>query len=41
VLGKVLGWLTLALVIWWIVTHPHEAGTDVHNIGTFISTAFS
>lgn len=36
---KLLGWATLGLVLWWIVTDPHGAAAFTHKLGTFIAEA--
>ena len=36
---SILGWLALALVIWWVIEQPTSAAHVVHNIGTFLSSA--
>jgi hypothetical protein len=38
-LRSIVGWLALALVIWWVIEEPASAAHVVHNIGAFLSSA--
>jgi hypothetical protein len=38
-LTKVLQYLLIAFVIWWVIQQPTSASHLVHNIGTFLSTS--
>jgi hypothetical protein len=38
-LKTIIGWLALALVIWWVIEAPTSAAHVVHNIGAFLSSA--
>jgi hypothetical protein len=38
-LKTIIGWLALALVIWWVIEAPASAAHVVHNIGTFLTSA--
>jgi hypothetical protein len=35
----VVGWLALALVVWWVIEAPSSAAHVVNNIGNFLSSA--
>ena len=38
-LSKVLGWLAIAFVVWWVIQQPHNAAHLVQNIATFLTNA--
>lgn len=38
-LKTIIGWLALALVIWWVIEAPTSAAHVMHNIGAFLSSA--
>ena len=38
-LSKILTYLAIAFVIWWVVQQPTSAAHLVHNIGNLLSTA--
>ena len=38
-LSKILTYLLIAFVIWWVVEQPTSAAHLVHNIGNMLSTA--
>jgi hypothetical protein len=38
-LSKVLQYLLIAFVIWWVIQQPSNASHLVHNIGTLLTTA--
>jgi hypothetical protein len=35
--SAIIGWLTIAFLVWWIISSPNSADHLVHNIGAFIS----
>jgi hypothetical protein len=38
-LSKILTYVAIAFVIWWVIQQPTSAAHLVHNIGTLLSTA--
>ena len=38
-LKTILGWATVAFVVWFVIEQPTAAAHIVHNIGTFLSNA--
>lgn len=38
-LKSILGWLGLALIVWWVIQQPHGAQHTVDNIGAFLTSA--
>ena len=38
-LSKILTYLLIAFVIWWVIQQPTSAAHLVHNIGDLLSTA--
>ena len=38
-LSKILTYLAIAFVIWWVIQQPTSAAHLVHNIGTLLSQA--
>ncbi|HEY5398469.1 MAG TPA: hypothetical protein VIL16_24095 [Trebonia sp.] len=38
-LSKILTYLAIAFVIWWVIQQPTSAAHLVHNIGNLLSTA--
>ena len=38
-LSKILTYLAIAFVIWWVIQQPTSAAHLVHNIGTLLSEA--
>jgi len=38
-LSRILTYLLIAFIIWWVIQQPTSAAHLVHNIGTFLSTA--
>jgi ABC-type glucose/galactose transport system permease subunit len=38
-LSKIVTYLVIAFLIWWVVQEPTNAAHLVHNIGTFLSDA--
>ena len=38
-LKSVLGWATVAFLVWFVIEQPTAAAHIVHNIGTFLTTA--
>jgi hypothetical protein len=38
-LSKILTYLAIAFVIWWVIQQPASAAHLVHNIGNLLSTA--
>ena len=38
-LSKILTYVVIAFIIWWVIQQPTSAAHLVHNIGTFLSTA--
>ena len=36
---SLIGWAVLIVLFIWIINNPHTAGQDVHNVGSFISSA--
>lgn len=38
-LSKILTYLAIAFVIWWVIQQPTSAAHLVHNIGDLLSTA--
>jgi hypothetical protein len=37
--NRVVKWLAIAFVVWWVVTAPSAAGLAVHNIGHLAARA--
>ena len=37
--GRILTYLAIAFVIWWVIQEPASAGHLVHNIGSLLSQA--
>jgi hypothetical protein len=38
-LSRILTYLAIAFVIWWVIQQPTSAAHLVHNIGDLLSTA--
>jgi hypothetical protein len=38
-IGKILFVGFWVVVVFWVINNPHTAAQDVHNVGTFISSA--
>ena len=38
-LSKILTYVAIAFVIWWVIQQPTSAAHLVHNIGDLLSTA--
>jgi hypothetical protein len=38
-LSKILTYVVIAFVIWWVIQQPTSAAHLVHNIGTLLSEA--
>ena len=38
-LSKILTYVAIAFVIWWVIQQPTSAAHLVHNIGTLLSEA--
>ena len=38
-LSRILTYLAIAFVIWWVIQQPTSAAHLVHNIGNLLSTA--
>lgn len=36
---RILGWLALAFIVWWVIQEPLSAAHLVHNIGALLSAA--
>jgi hypothetical protein len=37
--SKIIGYLAIAFIIWWVIQEPTSAAHLVHNIGAFLSDA--
>lgn len=37
--GRIIGWLAIAFIVWWVIQEPANAGHLVHNIGALLSQA--
>jgi hypothetical protein len=37
--GRIIGWLAIAFIVWWVIQEPASAGHLVHNIGALLSEA--
>jgi hypothetical protein len=35
----ILGWLAIAVIIWWVIEQPAAVAHLIHNIGAYLSTA--
>jgi hypothetical protein len=38
-LSKILTYVAIAFVVWWVIQQPTSAAHLVHNIGTLLSSA--
>ena len=38
-LSKILTYVAIAFVVWWVIQQPTSAAHLVHNIGNLLSTA--
>ena len=38
-LSKILTYVVIAFIIWWVIQQPTSAAHLVHNIGNLLSTA--
>ena len=38
-LSKIIGWLVVAFIVWWVIEEPTAAAHLVHNIGALLSDA--
>lgn len=38
-MNRIVKWLLIAFVVWWVVTAPSAAGLAVHHLGTLATKA--
>lgn len=40
-LSTVIGWIVVILLVLWVIHHPQQASTDVHNFGAALNSLVS